>query len=353
MNISPSDSIIPVIMAGGSGTRLWPMSRESRPKQFLAWDNGPSLLQRTVERARSISAHTPLVICQNRHRFMAAEQLREQDALGGLILEPVGRNTAPTVAVATQILLQGAWPTNDPQDPLLLVLPADHVIADVEDFVAAMTVAVPLAHAGALVTFGVQPARAETGYGYIEAGDEHDGGYQVKRFVEKPDSATAERFLRDGGFYWNSGMFLFRASRYWQELIKFQPEMAEVCAEAVLGIEEDLDFYRLPSAIFSRCPADSIDYAVMERTDAAVVVPLQAQWSDVGNWQAWWEVAEKTAENNVVVGDVMLTDGARNLVRAESRLVAVIGVSDMVVIETKDAVLVASRLALDGVKALV
>lgn len=353
MSSRSSDNVIPVIMAGGSGTRLWPVSRESHPKQFLAWDGGASLLQRTVARARSVSAHVPLVICQEQHRFIAAEQLRAENALGGLVLEPEGRNTAPTVALAAQLLLQGLWGNEGPQDPLLLVLPADHIIADVETFVAAMAVAEPLARDGALVTFGIEPVRAETGYGYIEAGAKRGDGYQVKRFVEKPDGPTAERFLGEGGFYWNSGMFLFRASRYWQELNQFRPDIAAVCAEAVQAVEQDLDFHRLPAAIFNRCPAESIDYAVMEHTDAAVVVPLPAQWSDVGNWHAWWDVSAKTAEDNVVSGDVIMTDSTRNLVRAESRLVALVGATDMVVIETKDAVLVAPRLALDGMKALV
>lgn len=353
MDISFKDSIVPVIMAGGSGTRLWPMSRESRPKQFLPWDDDISLLQMTLARARRISSHTPLVVCQEKHRFLAAEQLRESDAMGGLILEPEGKNTAPTVAVAAQLLLQGVWKPEAPRDPLLLVLPADHVIGDIASFAAAIASAEPLALAGALVTFGVVPTRPETGYGYIEAGLPDGDGFGVKRFVEKPEITVAEEYLQAGGYFWNSGMFLFRASRFWQELCQFQPEMADVCAEAVRSIEQDLDFYRLPSSVFLRCPADSIDYAVMERTQSAVVVPLDAQWSDVGNWQAWWEVAEKASDDNAVVGDVVLSQCAGNLVRAESRLVAMVGVSDHVVIETKDAVLVAHRSALDGIKALV
>ena len=346
--------IYPVILSGGSGSRLWPLSRALLPKQLLRLVTDKTMLQETALRVYSLPARgtgdralarievmPPMVVCGNEHRFMVAEQLREIGlAPLGILLEPVGRNTAPAVAVAAQYLL--AFDS----EALMLVLPADHVITDVAAFHLAIAEAAALAGAGALATFGIVPTAPETGYGYIRSGEPvgtGGAGYRVARFVEKPDLATAQSFVLSGNYLWNSGMFMFRAERYLGELGLFRPAMLAACEAAVRHSYRDLDFCRLEEKAFAACASDSIDYAVMEQTAHAVVLPAAIGWSDVGSWSALWEVQQRDASGNVVRGDVYLDDVRNCLVRAESRMVAVLGVQDLVVVETDDAVLIAHK----------
>ena len=327
--------ITPVIMAGGSGTRLWPLSRAGHPKQFLALNGEKTMLQQTAERLSGLPTSESITICNEEHRFFVAEQLREVDALGKIILEPVGRNTAPAIALAALLEEEG--------DPLLLVLAADHVIADQDAFTDAVMKAVPLAEAGKLVTFGIVPSEPHTGYGYIEAGDPITDAYSVASFKEKPDSQTAANYVRHGGYYWNSGMFLFKASRYLQELKTHRPDIAAACEAAVGTVSPDLDFIRVNTEAFTACPSDSIDYAVMERTLDAVVVPMDAGWDDIGSWSSLWDVSDKDNSGNATTGDVILHDTTNSFVRADEKLVALVGLDDIVVVSTKDATLVAHR----------
>ncbi|WP_246480870.1 mannose-1-phosphate guanylyltransferase/mannose-6-phosphate isomerase [Motiliproteus sediminis] len=344
--------IVPVVMSGGSGSRLWPASRAHCPKQFLPLVNGTSMIQDTVQRLDGLDGLCPpLVICNESHRFLVAEQLRAIDqSHSGILLEPVGRNTAPAVALAALHAMR------DGEDPLLLVLAADHVIQDQSTFHDAVRVAVEAATQGALVTFGIVPTHAETGYGYICAGEPERVGepsLPVSAFVEKPDRDTAQRYVDSGDYFWNSGMFLFRASRYLGELKRYQPEILSACEAALSTERPDLDFIRLDEFAFARCPDDSIDYAVMEQTDQARVVPLDAGWSDVGAWSALWDIADKDASGNVVKGDVLLSEVKNSYISSSERLVGAVGVEDLVVVETPDAVLVASKGRVQDVKEIV
>jgi mannose-1-phosphate guanylyltransferase/mannose-6-phosphate isomerase len=343
--------LIPVVLSGGSGTRLWPLSRELYPKQLLPLVAERTMLQETVARTRGLpDLGPPIVVCNENHRFMVAEQLRELGTTPqAIVLEPVGRNTAPAVAIAAL----AAGGTSSPGDPVLLVLPADHVIRDVAAFQAAVALGRAAAEAGGLVTFGVVADRVETGYGYIRRA--HDPGpvFRVAEFVEKPDAATARRYIESGEYYWNSGMFMFRASVYLAELGRHAPAMLAACRAALAAAGRDLDFLRLPAQEFSACPADSIDYAVMEKTDAAVVVPLAAGWSDVGSWAALADALPRDEDGNVAVGDVITEDCAGSYLHSTSRLIAGVGLRDHVVVETKDAVLVAPRDRVQDVKQLV
>ncbi|MGK2940362.1 MAG: mannose-1-phosphate guanylyltransferase/mannose-6-phosphate isomerase [Immundisolibacter sp.] len=344
--------IIPVILSGGAGTRLWPLSRELYPKQFLPLTGERSLLQQTIVRVHGLAnVAPPLVMCNEEHRFLVAEQLREIGVTGAqILLEPVGRNTAPAVALAA-LRLQSAG-----DDPLLLVLPSDHVIVDTAAFRAAVTAGGAAAAGGALVTFGVLPTRPETGYGYIRAGDPVDAqgpARRVQAFVEKPDADRAAAYVASGDYLWNGGMFLFSASAYLAELERHAPAILAACRAACDGISADLDFVRVRREPFLDAPSDSIDYAVMEHTDRAVVVPLDAGWSDVGSWDALLEVQAADARGNVISGDVLAQDVDDSLIRAESRLVAALGIKNHIIVETADAVLVADRSRAQDVKRLV
>lgn len=341
--------LVPVVMAGGSGTRLWPLSRELFPKQFLALESDRSMLQVTLDRVIGLTSLPPLVICNENHRFLVAEQLRKGGAVNGsILLEPVGRNTAPAIALAALQAMKNG------QDPLLLVLAADQVIQNTDAFQATVRTALPLAANGALVTFGIVAHRPETGYGYIKRGEQvAEGAYRVAAFVEKPALAVAESYLAEGGYDWNSGMFLFRSSRYLEELETFRPDILAACRQAMAKAQPDLDFVRVDTEIFKTCPEDSIDYAVMERTMAAVVVPMDAGWSDVGAFASLWEVLPRDDSGNVHRGDVLAHDSQNNLVFAENSLVATVGLQDTVVVQTKDAVLVAPRERVQEVKQIV
>jgi len=349
--------LTPLILSGGSGTRLWPLSREMYPKQLLPLIGKHTMLQETAARVSGLpDLASPIVICNESHRFMVAEQMREcGKAPQAIILEPVGRNTAPAVAVAALVALDRARKSKggDDSDPILLVLPADHVIRDVEAFQSAVIAGRTAAEAGKLVTFGVVPDRAETGYGYIRRAQGDGPTYPVQQFVEKPDAATAQTYVESGEYYWNSGMFMFRARVYLAELKLHAPAMLSACEDAVAAATRDLDFTRLPAEEFGACPSDSIDYAVMEKTDSAVVVPFDAGWSDVGSWSALQDALPRDDKGNVTTGDVLLEDSSGCYLHSTSRLIGAVGLKDHVVVETKDAVLVAPRDRVQDVKALV
>lgn len=345
--------IHPVIMAGGTGSRLWPLSRQLNPKQFLKLtDDRLSMLQLTVARLDGMESADPLLICNEDHRFLAAEQMRQsgyKDAR--IILEPCGRNTAPAIALAALQLVKNI---DEGQDPLMLVLAADHLIKDTAAFQNGIQKAIPLARQGKLVTFGIVPGHAETGYGYIQQGPElAEDSFSVSRFVEKPDQKTAEGYLASGDYLWNSGMFLFGARTYLKELQKHRPDILAICQAAMDDASEDLHFTRVNESVFAECPEDSIDYAVMEKTDNAAVVSLDAGWSDIGSWSALWEVSDKDTNGNCFSGDVIAHNTESTLVRADNRLVATVGVKDLVIIETKDALLVAHKDQVQDVKKIV
>ena len=336
----------PVLLSGGSGTRLWPLSREAYPKQFLALAGDDTMLQATWQRVAGLADAAPIVVAGEDHRFLVAEQLRQIGApTPAILLEPIGRNTAPAIAAAALQALR------DGEDPLLLVLPSDHVVRDADAFRAAVRAAMPAAEQGALVTFGIMPDAPETGFGYIEA-ERGEGVQRVLRFVEKPDAVTAQTYLDAGGYYWNSGMFLLRASRYLEELRKFRADIVGGAQAAFDAAQRDGGFIRLDKAAFAACPADSIDYAVMEKTDAAMVLPVDIGWNDVGSWSALWEVSEQDGDGNAHHGDVISID-SRNSYAYARRMVALVGVDDLVVVETDDAVLVARKDRVQQVKDVV
>ena len=342
--------ILPVILSGGAGTRLWPLSRELYPKQLLPLASEKTMLQETVQRLDGIpDLENPLIVCNEAHRFMVAEQIRQLDKEPhAIILEPCGRNTAPAVAIAA------FYAQKLGTDPILLVLPADHLIQDVLKFHQAVQLGVAQAEQGALVTFGIVPTQPEIGYGYIRADQTANNPvYPVAEFVEKPDLETARKYLASGDYYWNSGMFMFSASRYLEELERYQPEMLTACQAAFTSMAGDLDFQRLDETAFAASPADSIDYAVMEKTERAVVIPLAAGWNDIGAWSALWDVHPHDADNNVLIGDVLTEETDSCYLHAGSRLIATVGVKDLVVVETADAVLVASRDQVQNVKGIV
>ncbi|MES0303127.1 mannose-1-phosphate guanylyltransferase/mannose-6-phosphate isomerase [Citrobacter sedlakii] len=341
--------LLPVIMAGGSGTRLWPLSRTLYPKQFLSLNSNLTMLQETLRRLEGIDHSPALVICNESHRFIVAEQLRKENLkYSGILLEPEGRNTAPAVALAAlQARLEAT-------DPILLVLAADHEIQDEDNFIQAVQKAKSFAEEGKLVTFGIVPTVPETGYGYIKTGKKLDGGgYQVSAFIEKPELELAKSYLTDGGYLWNSGIFMFRASVFLNELKSFRPDILSVCEESLAISTHDLDFIRLDAKCFCNCPEESIDYAVMEKTTEAVVVPLDAKWSDVGSWSALWDISPKDSDGNAIRGDVLVAESNGSYIYSQHRLVGAVGVKDLIIVETKDAVLVAQKDKVQQVKNIV
>ncbi|MGX9418428.1 mannose-1-phosphate guanylyltransferase/mannose-6-phosphate isomerase [Vibrio sp. WJH972] len=341
--------ILPVIMAGGSGSRLWPLSRTHYPKQFLSLTSDSTMLQNTIERLDDIDHLAPFIICNDEHRFIVAEQLRSSSlSHSGIVLEPVGRNTAPAVAIAALNAVKNG------DDPLLLVLAADHVIKNQAAFTDSVNKAKLQAQQGKLVTFGIVPTAPETGYGYIKQGNALDASsYEVAQFVEKPDLDTAKSYLSEGGYYWNSGMFLFKASAFLEELEKHRPDILAACQESDKTAYPDLDFIRLNKDVFSLCPDESIDYAVMEPTDKAVVVPMDANWSDVGSWSSLWEVNEKDQHGNAIRGDVLIENVSNSYLYSDNKLVTAVGVDGLIIVETKDALLVASKDKVQDVKNIV
>ncbi|NQX87692.1 MAG: mannose-1-phosphate guanylyltransferase/mannose-6-phosphate isomerase [Halioglobus sp.] len=341
--------LTPVLLSGGVGSRLWPVSREAHPKQFLPLAGERTMLQETLHRTSGLKAAAPIVVCNEEHRFTVAEQLRQMGVTSStLILEPEGRNTAPAVALAALHALVA-----DP-NAVLLVLPADHIILDVEAFSAAVNKALPAAEEGRLMTFGVVPTSPETGYGYIKCGADIDEDlFQLDCFVEKPDAETAQAYLSTGGYLWNSGMFLLRAQRFLDELAALAPDILSSCQAAMASTTTDMHFVRPDPQSFRESPSDSIDYAVMEKTDAGGVVALDCGWSDVGAWSALWDVGDQDEQGNVSRGDVILDNCQRSFVRSDSRLVAATGLENLVVVETPDAVLVADKDKVQDVKNIV
>ncbi|MBV1906057.1 MAG: mannose-1-phosphate guanylyltransferase/mannose-6-phosphate isomerase [Pseudomonadales bacterium] len=361
--------ILPVILAGGSGTRLWPLSRELSPKQFLKLYGKHSMMQHTLKRLASLELEPAYIVCNEEHRFLVAEQFRELNASwGALILEPAGRNTAPAIALAALHALEKG------QDPVMLVLPADHYIENNSGFCAQVAKGVELVQNDALMTFGIVPEYAETGYGYIKKGPSlAEGGSKdktsaisgtttsnistsdatrVDKFVEKPDQQLAQSYLDSGDYLWNSGIFLFKASAYIAELKALRPDIYKKCKEAVSAGQLDMDFYR-PGESFLSCPAESIDFAVMEHTERAIMLPLDVGWNDLGSWRALWDISKQNPQKNVEIGDVISKNCENTMVYAQSRLVATLGLNDLVVVETPDAILVANKSEVQNVKEIV
>ncbi|MEZ8225368.1 mannose-1-phosphate guanylyltransferase/mannose-6-phosphate isomerase [Vibrio splendidus] len=369
--------ILPVILAGGSGSRLWPLSRELYPKQFLNIAGEQSMLQQTLQRLQGLEKHltdstcdAPLIICNEEHRFIAAEQVRAAKIQhSGILLEPVGRNTAPAIALAAlQALSKSVDKKSNESDPILLVLAADHHIAKTSEFQQVISRGVDYAKQGKLVTFGITPNAPETGYGYIKQGDplsplvqtktnakaqSAHHAYAIECFVEKPDQATAAEYIRSEQYLWNSGMFMFKASRYLEELAEHHPEILAACQLALSKQNTDLDFIRIDAEAFKNSPSDSIDYAVMEKTSHAAVIPIDVGWNDIGSWSAIWDLSEKDEHNNVIEGDVLTVDSQHNYIHAENKLVATVGVENLIIVETKDAILVANKDKVQGVKSIV
>jgi len=346
--VSDYSNVVPVLMSGGAGTRLWPASRSDRPKQFLPLVDERTMVRATLDRLIGLDAAEPLIVANAGHAGLVAAELRGAGFdPTRMILEPFGRNTAPAAAVAAIELSR-----ND-GDPLMLLLPADHVIEDVVAFHEAVHHAAALASAGSLVTFGIVPSHPETGYGYIRAGEPVDGSARmVAEFVEKPDRETAQRYLTDGDYSWNSGMFMFRCSDYLAALKEFAPQIEAGCLRTMAESVRSDGVY-LSSEQFADTPADSIDYAVMEHTTRGVVIPLEAGWSDVGSWTALWEIGQRDDDGNVLIGDVTVADTSNSYVRADGRLVTVAGLDNVVVVDTHDAILVTSLAKAQSVKAIV
>jgi mannose-1-phosphate guanylyltransferase / mannose-6-phosphate isomerase len=345
--------LIPVILSGGAGTRLWPLSRELHPKQLLALAAEQTMLQETAVRLAGLDAAAPLLVCNDAHRFLVAEQLRQLDIKpAAIVLEPVGRNTAPAIALAAHAALRLAASAPE-SDPVLLVLPADHVIRNVPAFQAAVRTGLGIVHQGGLATFGIVARTPHTGYGYIRRGAAIGDVHRIAQFVEKPSLERAQAFVDSGEYYWNSGMFMFHARRYLEELERWAPVISQICRAVSDAATSDLDFIRIDAKSFAACPSDSIDYAVMEKTGDAVVVPLDAGWSDVGSWSALHDASAADDRGNVTRGDVLIEDSSGCYLYSESRLVAAVGLTDHVVVETKDAILVAPRDRVNDVKKLV
>lgn len=347
--------ITPVIMAGGSGTRLWPMSRTAFPKQFLALGNQLTMLQQTAVRLKGLQSGKPVVITNEEHRFLVAEQMRQQSLEADILLEPVGRNTAPAIALAAFQLLE-----NNPNDnPVMLVLASDHIIQNTEAFQQSVLTLLSDVEAGKFGTLGIVPTEPATGYGYIKRASA-DMVADVEQFVEKPDAVTAKTYL-ENGYLWNSGMFMIRADRYLEELKQYRPDIYQACANSMVDTSQDLDFTRVNKEAFEACPDESIDYAVMEPLSATgnvVVTPLDAGWSDVGSWSAMWEIGEKCADGNVLLGNdvhqhTILKDTRDSFIFSENRLITTLGVENLVVVDTPDATLIADKDKVQNVKEIV
>ncbi len=341
--------MIPVILSGGSGTRLWPLSRTLYPKQFLPLHSDKTLFQETVCRLKNLGLADPIVVCNEEHRFIVAENLQDIGYKAqNIVLEPAGRNTAPAIAAAALIAMKH----ND--DPLLMILPADHLIEDMDAFAASTKIAQNLAGKGHMVTFGIKPTHAHTGYGYIEIGELiEDNANEIARFKEKPDKKTAEEFIKSGRYLWNSGMFCFKASKYLAELEKYQPELLKHAKASVDNARNDLDFNRLDKDTFEQCPDIAIDYAVMENTKNGVVVGLDANWSDIGSWESVWEASEKDENANVCKGDIITQDSNNNYIYSDDKLITTLGVENLVIIDTQDALLVANKDNVQDIKLIV
>lgn len=341
--------IVPVIMAGGSGTRLWPLSRSLFPKQFLSLATNQSMLQETLKRTFGLDTSKAVLLCNENHRFLVAEQLRSLNYQGArILLEPAGRNTAPALALAAFDII------NNREDGVMMVMAADHVIEDTQAFEDAVKQAMPQALNNKLLTFGIVADKPEIGYGYIKRGEQvAESAFMVEQFVEKPDLKTAQAYLESGDYYWNSGMFLFKASAYLAELKQHAPAIYKACEVAYQGKTEDLDFVRAGKESFLSSPDDSIDYAIMEQTSNAVVIPLDAGWSDIGSWSALWDIDAKDSNNNAINGDVILHDTQNSLVHSTNRLVTTVGLNNIVIVETKDAILVAEKDKVQDVKHIV
>jgi mannose-1-phosphate guanylyltransferase len=349
--------IVPVIMAGGSGTRLWPLSRTAFPKQFIALTSSLTMLQETAARLNGLSGAAPMVICNEEHRFLVAEQMRQQDLHPSILLEPVGRNTAPAIALAAIKAVEDAKGSDE--NPVLLVLAADHVIEDVEAFQQCVKTLLPEVQAGKFGTLGIVPTEAATGYGYIQSTVSSDvnsnGTNVVTEFVEKPDAETAAKYVADG-YLWNSGMFLIRADRYLEELKSCRADIYDACIKSMVTTQQDLDFVRIDKAAFEACPDESIDYAVMEPLAAkgqVIVAPLDAGWSDVGSWSALWEIAEKDAKGNAATGDTILQDTTNSYIYGQDRLITTLGIDNLVVVDTPDALLIANKDSVQDIKKIV
>ena len=340
--------IVPVILAGGGGVRLWPLSREFYPKQFINLVNDTSLFQDTIMRLPD-ELYSPLVICNEEHRFIVAEQLRQINSSNkGIILEPIGKNTAPAIAIAAMNLL------NEREDPILLVLSADHLIDNNQKFLKTIRIARKIAEQGKMVAIGVQPNKPEIGYGYIEVDNsEKNEYYNIISFTEKPNLKAAKKYLNSGNHYWNSGIFIFKASVYLNELKKYEPEIFTICKKSCVNPPNDLDFIRLDNEEFYKCPNKSIDYAVMEKTNNGVVVPFDGSWSDIGSWEALWSSKVKDSNNNVSEGDVVLKKVQNSYIHSSNRLIVVNDISDLIIIDTQDALLVSSKKSSQDIKNIV
>ena len=342
-------TIIPVVLSGGSGTRLWPLSRSHYPKQFLSLASQNTMIQETLLRLEGVNTNSPIVICNESHRFIVAEQLNQVNIKDySIILEPIGRNTAPAIAA-------GAFKALEiDKNAIMVVLPSDHVIQNEEELKIAAKIACKTAKDGSLVTFGIKPTSPETGYGYIKAHvNDTEKVFHLDKFVEKPDRETAQEYLDSGEYFWNSGMFVFKASSYLDELKKYNPKIYDCVKEAYEKAVVDTDFIRLDKEFFSASPSRSIDYAVMENTSLGKVVPLDAGWNDVGAWPALWQVNPKDKNNNVIYGDVITHDTTDSYIYSQSRVVTTVGLKDIIVVETKDAVLVTNKENAQGVKEIV